>query len=279
MALGPFDLSGGPFLMLYAVLFVLACLASLRGAPALRAEGRLPVRLTTEEAAMLAGGVSRHSEALVAEMLAAGHLRIDAKDVLVLAADAPATPAVTALRALPAPLAWTTAHRALAALGTALQRVLMARGLVMTDAQQWRVRIAQALPFVALGLFGLIKLGVGEARDRPVGFLTLALIVTLVVAVIRFAAFDTRTRAGQVALAETRVRHARLRRAPTATEIGLGVALFGTVVLIGSGWEDLHRLRTTGGDAGIAGGDSGDGDGGTGDGGSGCGGGCGGCSS
>ena len=57
MALGPFDLSGGPFLFLYAVLFVLASILSIRLSQALRPEGRQPGRLGDEEMAVLAGGL------------------------------------------------------------------------------------------------------------------------------------------------------------------------------------------------------------------------------
>jgi uncharacterized protein (TIGR04222 family) len=149
-------------------------------------------------------------------------------------------------------------------------------GLLLADGEGWRIRIAQSLPFVLLAGFGLIKLGIGEARGRLVGFLTLALIVTVVVAVIRFAGLEMRTRAGQAVLAQARERHDRLRRAPTAGEVGLGVALFGTTVLAGSQWESLHRLRAASSDSGSGGSDSSS-DGGSG---GGCGGGgCGGCSS
>ncbi|WP_051121238.1 TIGR04222 domain-containing membrane protein [Sphingomonas elodea] len=275
MALGPFDLSGGPFLFLYAALFVLAWIASIRVAQALRPEGRRASPIDDTEIAVLAGGLPRYSEVLAAELVAAGHLVVDRKQLLSLAADAPATPAVRTLRALPLPLRWHAVDRALGDLGRAIQVRLIDRGLLLAAGEAWRLRIAQALPFVLLAGFGLIKLGIGEARGRPVGFLVIALIVTVMVAVIRFGGLDTRTRAGQAILAEARRRHERLRRAPATGEVGLGVALFGTVVLVGSGWEDLHRLRSSGSDGGAAGSDGGSGceSGGCG------GGGCGGCSS
>jgi len=283
MALGPFDLSGGPFLILYAALFLLACLASARLSHALRPEGRRPLNLPPDDAAVLAGGLPRHSEMVAMQLLATGHLAVDAKHHLVLAADAPATPVVTALRVLPQPLQWHRVDRALAGLGQAIRARLTAQGLLMTEGEGWRVRIAQAAPFVLLACFGLVKLAIGEARGRPVGFLTIALIVTVVVAVVRLAGLDQRTRAGRVAVAAACARHARLRRAPTGAEAALGVALFGTSILIGSGWEVLHRLRTAGGDGGASIADGGSSDGGSGGSGGGCGGcgggGCGGCSS
>lgn len=275
MALRPFDLSGGPFLLLYAALFLLASILSIRLSQALRPEGRQPSRLDDEDMAVLAGGLPRHCELLAAQLLASGHLAVDGKQRLVLASDAPATPAVRALRGTASPLDWATVERAFGTLGRAIRSRLVDRGLLLADREGWRLCIAQALPFVLLAGFGLIKLGIGEARGRPVGFLTLALIVTAVVAVIRFAGLDMRTRAGQAVLAQARERHDRLRRAPTAGEVGLGVALFGTTVLAGSQWESLHRLRTAGSDSG---GSDSSSDGGSSGGGCG-GGGCGGCSS
>lgn len=277
MALGPFDLSGCPFLLLYAALFLLASILSIRLSQALRPQGRQPSRLDDEDMAVLAGGLPRHCELLAAQLLASGNLAVDGKQRLVLASDAPATPAVRALRGTASPLDWATVERAFGALGRAARSRMSDHGLLLADGEGWRIRIAQALPFVLLAGFGLIKLGIGEARGRPVGFLTLALIVTVVVAVIRFAGLDMRTRAGQAVLAQARERHDRLRRAPTAGEVGLGVALFGTAVLAGSQWESLHRLRTAGSDSGSGGSDSSsDGDSSSG----GCGGGgCGGCSS
>jgi len=282
MTHGPFDLSGGPFLFLYLVLFALAWFASLRLSLAVRPEGRPCGRLADVDLAVLAGGLPRYSELVAAQLRAAGYLTVEG-GALVLAADAPATPAVRALGEPARPLRWHAAARALAALARAAQQRLVDRGLLLSAGEVWRVRIAQASPFLLLAGFGLVKLLVGEARGRLVGFLAVALIVTLVVAVVRFAGVDARTRIGQQRLAEARRRHERLRRAPTAEEVGIGVALFGTAVLVGSGWEDLHRVRAAGGDGmsfGVDGGGDGDGGGGSDGGGGGCGGGgCGGCSS
>lgn len=280
MALGPFDLSGGPFLTLYAILFLFACYVSLAWSRSVRPAGRQPARLKPEEMAVLAGGLPRHNEVVAAELLACRHLAIGPKDELLLADDSPATPAITALRALPMPRHWPAARRALNALGEHVRVRLATQGLLIDGSDAWRLRIVQALPFVPLAAFGLIKLVIGEMRGRPVGFLVIALIATAIVAVVRFAGVDARTKAGQSALADARARHERLRRAPTMDEVGLGVALFGTSVLMGSAWEVLHRLRTAGGDGGASTVDGGSSDGGSGCGSGGCGGGgCGGCSS
>lgn len=275
MAFGPFDLSGGPFLILYCGLFVISHLASLWLEHRLRPDGQAPLLLLPEDAALLAGGVPRYTDAVMAGLLASGQLRLDDAGNFT-PASVRDSGAARALASLPRPFAWPAAERALAPLAQAARTRLIRSGLLIGQGASLRIRVALALPYLALIGFGLVKLMIGEARGRPVGLLTLALIVTLVVAVVRFAGFDGHSRAARSTLAEARTRHARLRRAPAIDEAGLGVALFGTTVLVGSGWEVLHRLRTTGGD-GIVLADGGGSDGG---GGGGCGGGgCGGCSS
>ena len=129
-------------------------------------------------------------------------------------------------------------------------------------------------PLILLIGFGAAKLMVGDARGRPIGYLTTLVILTGLIALIRFVMLDPLTREGRGALTAMRARSDRLRRAPVGGEAALGVALFGTVVLAGSEWDDLHKLRAQGG------GDGGSSDSGSDGGSSGCGGGgCGGCGS
>lgn len=117
-------------------------------------------------------------------------------------------------------------------------------------------------------------MGLRLSRGRPVGYLTALLLLTLLLAIMRWAVIDRRTRAAIERLDHARTQSARLRRAPTEAETDRAVALFGTIVLAGSAWAGFHQLRqASGGDV------SGGGDGGSSDGGgsSGGGGGCGGC--
>jgi hypothetical protein len=113
---------------------------------------------------------------------------------------------------------------------------------------------------------------IGDMRERPIGFLSALLVLTALLAIVRWFSVDRRTKAGLTAVAATKEQSDRIRRAPTDTDVGLAVALFGTTVLAGSAWWDFHRMRAA---------TSGDGGGGSSDGGSdggGCGGGgCGGC--
>jgi len=146
-------------------------------------------------------------------------------------------------------------------------------------------------------LIGMIKIGVGISRDRPVGFL---IVLCLAAEALAFFAFRPRlapSALGKAELQRLRARHATLRHGEvtelaSAGTLPLALGLFGFAAL---GPNDLDGLvpfyrkikepsDTTGTDtgppfSGATGGDSGGGDSaGSGDSGGGCGGGgCGGC--
>ncbi len=275
--LGPFDLHGGPFLMLYGGLLIAAVIASVGIARWLRPEGRKLAETDPDALAYLAGGTSRMAESLVAGLLEVKALVLEGRDKFRIVNDQPAArPASRAILTLPSPASWTDVARAAKMPATAMKLRLIRSGLMIDEATALQLRFWQALPYLLLIGFGVIKWQIGVARDRPVGFLIALLAVTAVMALVRFLAVDRRTKAGLAALAATRTRFDRLRRAPARGEAELAVALFGTTVLAGSAWADFHRMRmASGGDAGISS-DSGS----SSSGGSGCGGGgCGGCGS
>jgi len=273
MDLGPFDLAGGPFLKLYAVLFVLTLIAGLAIPRWLKPDGNDGRVDDADSLAYLAGGTARFTDAVVARLLSVRALALTGKDRFhAELRNAGRTPAERSVLAIPAEPKWPAIARVVKPHAEPIERKLVAGGLLMDRATLWQMRFWQTSPWLLLFVFGAIKWKVGEMRHRPVGILTAFLIVTLVFALIRFIAVDRRTRGGVVALQTARDRSARLRRAPTAPETDLAVALFGTVVLVGSGWDGFHKLRTA--SSGDSGGSSSDGGGG----GGGCGGGgCGGC--
>jgi uncharacterized protein (TIGR04222 family) len=274
MSLGPFDLTGGPFLQLYGALLVLTAVAALVLPRWLRPEGGTPRHTDTDQLAYLAGGGARLAETVAARLLAAGQLVIDGKKFV--AGDfGRGTPAERSVLALPQPADWGAIARAIRRHAEPIRERLVASGLLMDGGTALQLRFLQTLPYFLLLSFGWTKLQIGEARGRPVGYLTALLVITAVLALVRFVTLDRRTRAGQEVLGQARQRSERLRRAPAEGETDLGVALFGTVVLVGSAWSDFHRMRTSSdGGSGGDGGSSGGGDGG------GCGGGgCGGCGS
>ncbi|HTU12960.1 MAG TPA: TIGR04222 domain-containing membrane protein [Allosphingosinicella sp.] len=272
MSLGPFDLTGGPFLILYGCLFILAVAASLIIPRRLRPEGRWREVTDLDQLAWLAGGRARFADALVARMLAGRALKLTGRNLFSMdRREAAATPAERSLLALEPPVRWSAISRTLRDYAEPLERKLEQQGLVMTRGQQRDIAFWATLPLLMLLAFGATKWVVGDLRERPIGFLTAALIVTALLAIARYFTVDRRTKAGLAALDAARTGKSRLRRAPTTPEIGLAVALFGTAALAGSPFEPFHKERTGGGDGGGGGG----GDGG----GSGCGGGggCGGC--
>ena len=268
MGLGPFDMTGGPFLELYITLFALAFVASLLIPPWLRPEGRdAPVR-DADALAFLAGGAQRLNDTITARLLACGALTLQGKTFLAGRPDLARTDVERQALARTSPANWAELQWALLPAAGPVERRLLTTGLLMDKATTWQLRLWQTLPLLMLIPFGLIKWEVGTLRDKPVGHLTGLLVVTAIVALIRFAVVNRRTRAGNRALTAAKSDAVRLRLAPTVGEVDLGVALFGTAVLAGSPWVAFHQLRNNSSDGGSGG-----------DGGSGCGGGggCGGC--
>lgn len=275
--LGPFDLTGGPFLALYGGLLAIAIVAGAVIPHWLRPEGRGAGESNPDLLAYLSGGRVRLVESLVAGLLSAGALVMEGRNRFrVMDRAGGARPAESAILALPSPAAWSAIAGAARAPARAIEARLVRSGLWMDPATVMQLRFWQTTPYLLLLLFGAIKWDIGVARDRPVGFLTGLMVATAFLAIARFFTLDRRTRSGIAAVRNARADADRLRRAPLAGETELAVALFGTTVLAGSAWSDFHRMRTAGsGDGGVTS-DGGSSDGG----GSGCGGGgCGGCGS
>jgi uncharacterized protein (TIGR04222 family) len=268
--MSPFDLTGGPFLTLYAVMFALALVAGLIIPRWLRPEGGSAHGLDADRFAYLAGGRDRFGEALTARLLATRALSLARGKFHTEARDAGRTSAERSVVTLPSPFSWGAVSRTLRPHAATVESRLVADGLLIDGGTTLQMRFWQTLPYLLLLGFGAIKLDVGIARDRPVGFLTIFLIVTAIFALVRFLAVDRRTRAAVEALSNARRTSERLRRAPTVNETDMAVALFGTTVLVGSGWSDFHQMRSS-----SSSGDSGSSS--SSDGGSGCGGGGGGC--
>ena len=273
MPLGPFDLTGGPFLLLYGALLVFTIVVGIAIPRWLRPEGRAPRNPDIDHLAFLAGGTSRFAEAVTTRLLATRQLVMDGKKFLAGGLGG-ATAAERSVLALPQPASWEAVAGAIGRHADPIRERLVTDGLLMDGWTALQLRFWQTTPYLLLFAFGWTKVQIGEARGKPVGFLIALLVITVVFALLRFAVLDRRTRAGKEVIEEARERSERLRRAPAEGETGLAVALFGTAVLAGSAWGDFHRMRAASGDGGSGGG----GDGGSGCGGGGCGGGgCGGC--
>lgn len=272
--MGIFDLTGGPFLMLYAGLFVAALIAGLAIPRWLRPEGRAPRHADAEALAYLAGGAGRYVDAVMTRLLAARDIALEAGGkVRILARAAGRGVPDRAVLLLDTPAPWHKVSATLTRQAAGVEARLVEAGLLIDRATGWQLRFWATTPWLLLFAIGATKWEIGRLRDKPVGFLTLFLVLTVFALVVRFASVDRRTRAALDLLRRKRDEAARLRRAPREEEMPLAVALFGTGVLAASALGAYHALRMQGsGDGGGDVGSSADG------GGSGCGGGgCGGC--
>jgi uncharacterized protein (TIGR04222 family) len=276
MGLGPFDLTGGPFLALYAVLFVLACLTSLWISSWLRPEGRYGSVSNVDRLAYLSGGLSRYADVVVARLYTRGSLAIERKRGVSMRGTPSSgeTAAEISVLGLTSPASLREIGKTLRPYADQIRHRLVESGLMLDDGVALQLRFWQSLPLFLLLAFGAIKWQIGTLREKPVEFLTVFLLATLAAAVFRLMKLDRRTKNGLVALEDAQLRQQRLSRAAPTSEADLAVALFGTAALAGSSWSNLHLLRrASGGEGG-----SGSSDGGCGGGGCG-GGGCGGCGS
>lgn len=167
---------------------------------------------------------------------------------------------------------WRDLRKVTDPVATRIEEGLVRRGLLMERGDWFTLGFYSVVPLALLLLFGLAKVSVGLARERPVAFLVFFLVVTGATLMARWLGTDKRTRAGLAARMDAVDANTRLRQAHTQDETSMAVALFGTGILATSSLGDFHRMRTNNGsDGGSSSGGDGDGGGG--------GGGCGGCGS
>lgn len=296
--MNPLELRGPAFLLLYvcllgmAVPFAIFLRWRLRG-PGGRATPDLLERLDAVEVAYLVGGAASALAASLARLVRDGALRAaegGARAVRPGDGAFPENPTElerrileTAARAgtpeTEVPLA--RIREASAPAMESIRARLQGAGLLAGAADARSARAIPSLLFVALGGLALAKIGVGISRDRPVAFLVMLCIPTLVFALL-FARSVHRSRRGDRAVRDLRRRYAALGSGLArqydrlaGQDLAMAAGLFGLGVFAGT---PLAHLRNTlapppSADTGSCGG------GGDGGGGSSCGGGggCGGC--
>lgn len=279
MGLGPFDLTGGAFLVLFVMVTGLALAASRLLDRYLRPQGR-PGRIANEdELAALAGGNARLAEAATIRLLASGALvQQGANSFMTIDHNAGSGPVERTIIGICTPAKWKTIKATVEYRYWEIADRLIDAGLMLEKSEHRRLRAITSVPLLLAMGFGAIKLLIGLSRDRPVFILALLLIVVGLLAMVNLWSSSPLTVEGRALLSREAAQCERLRRAPMEDEMGKSVALFGTAVLAGSAYADFHTMRdkrdNSGGDSGGGcGGDSGS-DGGCG--GGGCGG-CGGC--
>jgi uncharacterized protein (TIGR04222 family) len=238
------------------------------------------------ELGFLAGGAERAADVAIVELMERGVLSLDyqgtaytaaqQRDEVWLRIDA----AQAALLTPPLRTAADVAAReqTMSATLKALERAytpiaaqLRRKGWWLPKAREWQIRLIGSAPLLALAVLGVMKLMIGLARDKPVGFLFILLILTVFMYLGRLLRAQPRTRAGEWVLYDA-------SEELSGAEPMHRAALMGTIGLVGTDYSEYHTLRTpvsssSSSDSNSSGGSgcssSGDGGGG--------GGGCGGC--
>jgi uncharacterized protein (TIGR04222 family) len=286
-------ISGPRFLLIYVALLavtVAGVVLARRRALAAPDGAAVPARLDRYEAAYLNGGCDLAATTAVSSLLRAGQLapspRRRSRRRLV---------AGTAPPAGAHPVEWATYQLVAArpdqphwALGAELCREpamaavrerLRQGGLTATDEQRARYRAA-GLWFLPVAVLGVARVAAGTANGRPVGFLVVLLVVTVVLAVALCLRVPDATELGRRTLERLRAETGRPAAGASASELAMATALFGAGVLWAADTETAVALRIPrehGAHLGGSwGGDAGGGGGGSCGGGGGCGGGCGG---
>ncbi|MBL8650715.1 MAG: TIGR04222 domain-containing membrane protein [Sphingopyxis sp.] len=241
--MNPLDWDGPTFLLFYVLALIAAIpIAWILGRIA-RPGGRVQALGDADSLAYLAGRDDRFAEGVAARLMASGAIEVEGNSFRRGTGEALAA-RDRAVLALPSPFGWKDIVAALRPEGAALERRLVASGLLLDSGERRRLALIATSPLLLLLLLGGIKLAIGIARGAPVMFLVVLLFITFVVAMMRWSLVADQTWAGRAALKDARKKHDRLKRAPTTRETDLAVALFGTTVLAGSAYAAFHQLRT-----------------------------------
>jgi len=295
------DYRGGDFLVFYACGFGIALLASLvlakvsagllstppRGEPL-----REPYLI-----AALGGGPQRVADAALAALFSRGMLEVhpQGRTHVMRRAAGGTTGRVhpveeRLLGALPQDL--RSVRKVLAPAAEKLRTDLETAGFMLRSGQRTQIQLIAAVPLLLMMVVGVLKVVAGMERAKPVGFLVLGLLLTLLVMAVLLSKITRRTPAGQREWSRLRQPAAKAPHLTAATAssgqdtgsmAAMAVALAGTCALADAGYAPLYQAlaaRTSAASAGCGTsgcGASGCSDGGAGDGGGDGGGGCGGC--
>jgi uncharacterized protein (TIGR04222 family) len=161
---------------------------------------------------------------------------------------------------------------------------LVDRGLVIEEEAGKKLQRQAMLLAAVVPAVGVIKIMIGISRDKPVAFLVILTIISVIVLFAAFGRRPLRSRFGDHVLKLLREQHSGLRRESGLAAVSpahqgtlaMAVGLYGMTMLSNTAIADEYRrlqqnYTSSSGDSGSSGCGS---DGG---GGGGCGGGCGGC--
>lgn len=284
----PLKLRGPAFLETYLGALAAAALGGFLLRRVLRHSRGDGTDLDAYQIACLQGGEEHVLRTAVVRLAAQGNLAIDADSVRRGKTPLPPRhPVEKAVDSFYNPL-WKKedwlgwAGQRLARLLPEISEDLRARGLIVSPTAEFVARWAPLVAIALVGLLGVAKLAMGLNHDRPVGFLALALIATvvLIVAFVRGEKGLRRTVRGQRLVEDLKERYSLLQRTAdkSPTQVALAAAIFGTAVLAGGPFASIaYAVQPPPPPPQVWDGGS-SGGGGCGSGcGSGCGGGCGGC--
>jgi uncharacterized protein (TIGR04222 family) len=286
----PLDLTGPEFLAFYAVLLLVmvAIAAFLRWSLRLPSDEPSPhaLDLSPYEAAYLAGGEQLAVNAAMARLVQEECLAVDsANRKLTLRSGGRPEPSseleravFSAVRGAKGETIANVRSRAAAALAPFRQR-LAELGLLVPEDQSWKPRFIPLFAVLSVVVLGVLKIFVGLSRNKPVTFLVIFCVVSVVVSFAGFGRAVQRSRRGDRALDRLRKSNGALeysgrRRADdlAGDDLVLAIGLFGMGVLAGGRLAELQTALKPPPSSNSCGGGCGSSSCG-----GGCGGGCGGC--
>jgi uncharacterized protein (TIGR04222 family) len=239
--------TGSDFLLFYAGLLGLACVAAWWIPVRLRAPGRYGAADDLESVAVLTGGAARLADSLLVDLRARGALIAQGRGQLAVGdVWLAASPGAKALLMLCSPLTRQAARKALAAHAERVAARLQRAGLLLRPEEHKRLRWLSITPFAALLLLGLYRQRVGDAVGEPTRLVVILLAVTIICAIIRFVRSDPRTQAGIEMTRKLQDRSGCKASAQRSEDSAMAVALFGTAVLVGTPWEPVLAMRQHG---------------------------------
>lgn len=268
--------TGGDFLAFYALLLATAIAAGVWLPGFLRSDGSNRRVTDRYDMAYLVGGPRRVTEAALAQLVGIDAIAAAGERKMRVVRQEGADNALEKdLLRKTGDFGLTEAHKTVSPYIEDIEERLTRGGLLLDKGERNQLRFVSVLPYVAVLAVGWYRRSAGVAEGEPVGYLTALMVAAAVFGFIRLVKLDPRTRGGLAAVAEGKAASKRLKTAPTGPEMGFGVALFGTAILAGTPYSELHAMRqaATSSDSGFSSDDGGDSGGGDGD----CGGGCGGC--
>lgn len=225
--------SGNQFLLFYILLLAASVAASIFITSRLRPEGRGTATEDAAELAYLAGGERRLTEATLASLIAADTVKVSGdRKLWSNQPGAGETAPEKAVSRITGDFGMKAAHQAIKPHAEAIKAELARKGLLLNAKERSSLRSMAAGPFLLLLAVGMWRLLGGVSQGAPVGFLVALMVVTVIVLIFRLARMSPLTIAGENMLERQYEEQARLRAAPQSSEMGMGVALFGTAILV-----------------------------------------------